>query len=103
MPDLQSAPVSVSSLGSHIVITGSDTYTTIQVVGIFFQCSVSTNLTIKAGTSALTGAMSFVSGNGLNLPIGSNVYFQCDGGDDFILALTGLTGQVGGTVYYYQF
>lgn len=103
MPDLQSAPINVSSLGSHVVINGDATLTTIQVVGVFFQCSVSTCLTIKGGTASLSGPMSFTSGGGINLPLNTNVYFQVNGGDDFIFNLTGLTGAAGGTVYYYQF
>ena len=103
MPDLLSAPININALGSHVVIDGDSSLTTIQVVGMFFQCSVATYLTVKAGSAALTGPMSFLTGGGLNLPLGGNVFFQIDGGDDFIFSLTGLTGQAGGTVYYYQF
>lgn len=105
MPTLQTLPISISALGSHIVITGNSGTPTIQVVGIYFQCAVGTTIIVKSGTTALTGSMSFTSGGGFNLPNSGvgNVYYECDSGNDFILDLTGLTGQVGGSLMFYQF
>ncbi len=102
MPDLQTASINITSLGSHVVIPGSSTATTIQVVGIYFQCSVATCLTIKGGSVSFTGPMSYLSGGNGTFSLGSNVYFQVNNGDDFIFNLSGLTGQVAGIVYYYQ-
>lgn len=47
--------------------------------------------------------MSFTGGGGLNLTGSGTVYFECDSGNDLVFDLTGLTGQVGGLLLYYQF
>lgn len=104
MPDLQYAPISASSLGDNIIIHGDSTFTTIQVVGMYFQCNIVTTLYIKGGSTSLTGSMSFNASGGLNLPnTGSVVYYQVNDSDNLIIHLSGLTGQVGGAIMYYQF
>lgn len=104
MTILQYAPINVSISNGNIVIPGNQETPVIQVVGIFFQAGISTTVTIKAGTTALTGPMSFSAGGGLNLPNnGQFPYFEVGGGNDFIISLSGLTGQIAGSVMYYQF
>lgn len=104
MADLIIAPIDVSSLGDNVVIAGNSSTPTIQVVGLFFQCNIATTLYFKAGSTSLTGSMSFAASGGLNLiNNGTIVYFQANDGDNFIVHLSGLTGQVGGAVMYYQF
>jgi hypothetical protein len=104
MPDLILAPINVSGAGTRTVIAG-EAGKIIQVVGMYFQCNIATTLTIKTGTTAQTGAMSFTGSGGLNLPIQSNglVYFQCADGDDFVFYFSGITGQAAGQIFYYQF
>lgn len=103
MPTLQSIPLSASTIGDNVIITGNALTPTIQVLAIYFQCNITTTVTIKAGTTSLTGAMSFTGGGGLNLPNNGNVYYEVDSGGNFIIHLSGITGQVGGQVMYYQF
>lgn len=102
MADLQHAPINISALGTSVVITGV-AGKRIQVYGLFFQCSILTNVTVKSGTTALTGPMSFLAGGGLNLNPFSDVYFEVAEGENFVFQLAGLTGQVGGMVTYVQF
>jgi hypothetical protein len=103
MPDLVLAPIDESGTGSKVVISGVSGQI-IQVVGLYFQCNIATTLTIKTGTTAQTGAMSFTTSGGLNLPYtGSIAYFQCDAGDDFVFYFGGLIGQAAGQIFYYQF
>lgn len=103
MPDLVLAPINVSGAGAKTVITGVSGKI-IQVVGLYFQCSVATTLTIKTGSTAQTGAMSFLASGGLNLPFTGNIiYFECADGDDLVFYFSGLTGQSAGQIYYYQF
>lgn len=103
MPDIIIAPISVSGSGAKIVIQGISGQI-IQVVGLYFQTNIATNLTIKTGTTAQTGAMSFTGSGGLNLPYtGSIAYFQCTDSEDFVFYFSGLTGQAAGQVFYYQF
>lgn len=101
MSKLVHAPISISSLGSHVVVAGVSGKR-IQVYGLFFQCGITTNLTIKADTTNLTGSMSFLTGGGLVLNPFSDVYFDLPDGVDLVFSLSGLTGQVGGMITYMQ-
>lgn len=56
---LQSLPIDVTSLGNQIVIPGVAGLT-IEVFGLFFQCGVTTILTIKSNTVTFTGPMKFL-------------------------------------------
>jgi len=106
MATLQYAPINIFSLGNNVVIHGNLSTPTIQVLCMYFQCSVSTGATIKTGTTNLTGEMCFAAGGGLMLPFnGYNgvIYFEADNASDFIICLSGLAGQVGGAIMYYQF
>lgn len=104
MADILFAPFTANTLGDNVVIAGSPTATTIQVVAIFFQCGTATTIIARAGSTALTGTMTFSTGGGFQLPNNGQVpYFTCSNGDDFIIHLSGLTGTCGGFVMYYQF
>jgi hypothetical protein len=103
MPDLILAPINVSGSGAKTVIAG-EAGKIIQVAGLYFQSNIATTLTIKTGSVAQTGAMNFVGGGGLNLPMVSGLtYFQCADGDDLVFYFSGLTGQAAGQIFYYQF
>lgn len=103
MPDLISAPISVSGAGAKTVIAGVSGQI-IQVVGLYFQCNIVTTVTIKTGSTAQTGPMNFTGTGGLNLPImAAGPYFQCADGDDFVFYFSGLAGQAAGQIFYYQF
>lgn len=96
------AVINASGAGNHVVVAGDANKPTIQVMGYIFQCNVATTLTIKGGTTALTGSMAFTGGGGLNVPVNGLVPFTVDNGDDLIFNLAGLTGQVGGVIWYNQ-
>lgn len=104
MPDLLSAKIDESGIGSKVVIAGQSGKI-IQVLGLYFQCNVASILTIKTDTTARTGPMSFIATGGLNLPVTQSglVYFECGDCEDFIFYFSGLTGQAGGQIFYYQF
>lgn len=103
MPDLIIAPIDESGTGSKVVIPGVSGQA-IQVVGLYFQCNIATTLTIKTGTTARTGPMNFLASGGLNLPVnGGTVYFECADNEDLVFYFSGLTGQAGGQIFYYQF
>lgn len=103
MPDLLTAPIDESGAGAKVVISGVSGQI-IQVVGMYFQCNIATTVTIKTGTTARTGPMNFLASGGLNLPFtGTVVYFECADDEDFVFHFSGLTGQAGGQIFYYQY
>lgn len=97
----QSLPVHVTTSSSEIVIPGIEGKV-IEVVGLFFQCSSATTLTIKSNSLTFTGPMQFNIGGGLNLVPFANVYFQTLPGEGLIFDLTGLTGSVAGNILFNQ-
>jgi len=103
MPDLIIAPIDESGTGSKVVINGVSGQI-IQVVGLYFQCNIATTLTIKTGTTARTGPMNFLASGGISLPFTGNIsYFDCADNEDFVFYFSGLTGQAGGQIFYYQY
>lgn len=98
-------PINVSSSGDNIVIQGNASSPTIQVVGMFFQCSAAGILTIKTGSVPQTGPMNFALSGGLNLLNNGNVYFQCNNGDSLVFHLQVGLGSlnVAGQIMFYQF
>jgi hypothetical protein len=104
MPDLLTAPINVSGAGSQTVIAGVSGQI-IQVIALYFQCNIASVLTIKTGNTSHTGSMSFLASGGLNLPATTtgHVYFQSAEGESFIFHFSGLLGQAGGQILYYQF
>lgn len=102
MVDLMVMPLSESGTGNKIVVAGVSGEI-IQVVSLYFQCNIATTITIKSGTTAKTGPMNFLASGGLYLPFGGASYFDCADGEDFIFSFSGLTGQLGGQMFYYQY
>ena len=94
------SPINITSAGTHTVIANSPG-NIITVFGMFFQCSVSSTITVKSDINALTGSMSFPAGGGFNLFWGdSNSIFQTGVGEDFIFTVTGLLPTIGGQILY---
>lgn len=99
-----SLPFTATSIGSNVIISGNPTTATIQIIAIYLQCGAATTLKFRAGTTDLTGSMTFATGGGFSMPNNAVApYFECDNGDDFIIVLSGLVGSCGGIVYYQQF
>lgn len=97
------APFSTSGLGASTIVAGNGSTPTILVYALVFQCSIATTLTLRAGSTALTGPMVFTTGGGFQLPLNSiGAYFVVESGADFNANLTGLTGSCAGFVLYEQ-
>ncbi len=95
-------PINSSGIGNDTLVTGVSGKV-IKVLAIFFQCNIATTLTIRSGSSDITGPMSFVgSGGGMNLPYFGGTYLQTNSGDSLIFHFSGLTGQAGGFLIYDQ-
>lgn len=94
--------INVSGAGTYTLVAGVPG-TIIVVQYVSFQCNILTTATFKSNTTALTGPMSFALNGGLVLPFnGSIEYFRTDVGEDLNVTLSGLTGQMGGQLYYVQ-
>lgn len=92
--------INITSSGTHTVVANSSG-NIITVFGMFFQCSVSSTVVVKSGSTALTGIMSFTSGGGMNVFWGENAsIFQTNEGEDLIFTVTGLLPTVGGQILY---
>lgn len=103
MPDLLVSPISISGVGNKVVIPGIEGQS-ILVVGLYFQCGVATTITVKSGTTEITGPMTFATGGGLQLPFTTVLaYYYCPPGEDLIFGCTGLTGSAGGQIWYFQY
>ena len=68
----------------------------IRVLEIFFALTLAQAVTIKSGSTALTGAMTITS---LSLPEGNKPRFSCGTNEAFIVNL-GVGTQTGGRAYY---
>lgn len=96
----KSAVINFSSSGDNTVIALNSTLP-IHVYGILFTVGGATNITFKAGSTSLSGALVF-TGNGSSMTIQINMdepYFSCAPGSAFIMNSSGAV-QVSGTVYY---
>lgn len=100
---LYTQALDISGAGNHVVVSGDVDFPTILVVGLYFQCNIGTTLTVKSGTTNLTGPMNFLAGGGLNLYNSPMAIFEADNADDLVFSLSGLTGQVGGVIVYFQY
>ncbi len=95
-------PVNLVVSGNHILIpgvAGKD----IKVFAANIQANLITTFSLKSVTINLTGPMTHVLGGTFSLPLTDNqFYFQCGVGEDLILNISGLTGNVGGFILYIQ-
>lgn len=66
----------------------------IEVLAIFFQCPALTTAQLRSNTTPLTGAMSFGTSGGLNLPAqaGNEALFRTAPGEALIMNASGLLG-----------
>lgn len=99
--------------GLNVIVPAPGAGQRIDVLGLFFQSSSGTTVTLRSGTSSnsqsggdLTGPMPFVTGGGLNLqPIividALQPIFQCGENEAFSMFLAGLGAkQVCGGIMY---
>ena len=103
---LQFAPFNVGPGTSAIVAGGgAGGPQIIQVFGILLQCSAAIAVELKAGSTPLTGPMTFATGGGFFLPNnGIGPWFQdITGGADLNLTVAGIVGQAAGYIMYEQF
>jgi hypothetical protein len=96
--------INAVTIGNNIAIPGDPTKPTIDIVELVFQCGTATSVTLKSGSTALTGPMTFPTGGGLQLPNnGQGPHMSCTEGDDFIINISGVTGSCGGFVLFNQY
>lgn len=101
VPALSKASISVSSSGNNTLISGVSGQS-IKVFKMFLVFGGAANATFQDGSStALTGAMPFLSNGSIVLDLDSVPWFTTSAGNAFVLNLsTGVTAT--GTVYYTQ-
>jgi hypothetical protein len=96
------AAIDISSSGDNTIIA-ADTNKKIKVVSIFFTMSAENDITLKRGTTDLSGAMPFA---GTNEPRGATINFwpiplETDVNEAFIINLSAAS-QVSGFCQYYK-
>lgn len=95
-------PINLVTTGNHTLIAGQ-AGKTIKVFAANIQANLLTTFSLKSGTTNLTGPMTNVLGGSLNLPLAENLYyFETGVGEDLILNMSGLTGNLGGFILYLQ-
>ena len=96
--------LTASGAGSTTVIAAPGSGYKVVVYGVFLQCSATSTVTLRSGTSSagdLTGGMSFLVGGGLCLPYsGGFVLFETGDNEALTLVLAGLAPACGGGVIY---
>lgn len=92
--------ITFSNTGDNTIVSGVAGQT-IRVFRLFFICSTATNITVKDGATALTGAMNFSANQGMALDLSNESYFVTSGGNNLVLNQSG-TAQCSGTAYYQQ-
>src|SRR5678816_3371905 len=96
----KSIPISFNTTGDNTVVAALSNGQ-INVYGILFTVDAATNITVKSGATALTGALVF-TGNGSSMTLELNMdepYFYCPTNTPFIMNQSG-TAQVSGVAYY---
>lgn len=94
------ASIDFSNTGDNTVISAV-AGKTIRIFRIFFVCSAATEITIKNGTTALTGAMSMGQNGGFTLDYQAEAWFTATAGNAFVISQSG-TAQISGRIYYQQ-
>ena len=97
---LTQAPIDVGDSGANVVIAGV-AQQTIRVHRLFLVVAADVDITVKSGTTPLTGAMSFKAGGGAALDLSEEPWFVTAAGDDFVFTLSDAV-QVSGGIYYAQ-
>lgn len=96
---LSSAIINFNTSGNNTVITGIPA-NTIRIFKIFLMANGVTELTVKDGTTALTGPMLLTNGS-LTLDLDSEPWFVTSAGEHFIIGSSQAV-QISGRVYYTQ-
>lgn len=92
------AVIDFSNTGDNAVVSGSANQT-IRVFRLFFVSSDATIITLKNGSTALTGAMTLSAGGAFVLDYQCEPWFRTTAGNGFIISQTG-TAQISGRIYH---
>ena len=96
---LSSAIINFNTSGDNTIITGIPA-NTIRIFKIFLMANGVTELTVKDGTTALTGPMLLTNGS-LTLDLDSEPWFVTSAGEHFVLG-SSQNVQISGRVYFTQ-
>ena len=92
------ASISFSDTGDNTVVAATAGQS-IRVYRIFFVASADTTVTIKNGTTALTGEITVFAGGAFVLEYNEEPWFTTSAGSAFVLSQTG-TAQISGRLEY---
>lgn len=92
-------PFDANSIGANTIIAPvQDKYLDIWM--LMFQASVASVITLKSGTTPLTGSMQFVAGGSWHMPYINSALFRVEMNEAFVIHLAGLTGGCAGWLMY---
>ena len=96
----RSDPINFNGAGDNTVIAGVSG-NPIAIYAIVFTVAGATNITLKNGATALSGAFIFTgNGSSMTLPLqSSGPWYSADTGNAFIMNLS-IGVQVSGTIWY---
>lgn len=92
------AAINFSSTSDNDVVAATANQT-IRVFRLFFIASADTTITIKDGSTALTGAITLFAGGAFVLDYQDLAWFCTSAGNAFVISQTG-TAQISGRIYY---
>lgn len=96
---LTSAVISFSNTGANTLVSVTTAQQTIRVFRMLFIVDAATSVTVMSGSTALSGALSFVANQGLVLDFSGDPWYTTAAGEAFILSQSG-TALVAGTIWY---
>ncbi len=91
------AVVSTTGAANHTIV-GAVTGKQVSLFGVDVSATASTTLTIKCGSTAVTGAMTLTA---YSKPITTPAYFVCPVGTALVFTTTG-SADMGGVIWYRQ-
>ena len=98
---IASAVINIASAADNTIVSAVSGEI-VRVWKIWFWVNGTVSVTIKDGTTSLTGAMAMVAQNEFNRPLDEVVpWFTTTAGNAFVITLSGAV-QVSGRVYYTQ-
>ncbi len=95
---LSSAVVSFSASGDNVIVAAVSGQST-RVHRLYFVADGATAVTMKRGSTALTGAMPLAAGVGIFLEFSSEPWYQTGVNEDFVIA-SSMPVQVSGAIEY---
>ena len=98
---LTSTVINFAAAGDSTVIAAGGTGKVNRVYRIFFVVGGSTTITIKRGSTALTGPMPLVGNQAFVLDFEAEPWFECADNEPFIINSSAAV-QVSGTIYSTQ-